>query len=209
MSTDPDKHPHIFVNINITFPNIPCYLLDLGVKTSVNSMDDADINRKLIWQHLDEDSKAIQKWEGETPFSDIDLNDEEKTPGLISQFYQQGYSCNVIGTMNPSKVTGNIMFETKGDSKAFRKFKETSNQDGKYQVQLNHKINELTFGHQKGHDRIRAVFGNIDNGSHTIFNMFKDDHKVNDTLKFGVEKEPQSYFYFCKLVPHVFVDMIE
>jgi hypothetical protein len=39
--------------------------------------------------------------------------------------------------------------------------------------------------------------------------MFRDNHKVNDTLKFGVEKEVQDYFYFCKLVPHVFVDLIE
>ena len=59
VSTDPDKHPHIIVNMDITFPNVPCYLLDVNVKTSVNSMDDADINRKLVWRHLDEDGKVV------------------------------------------------------------------------------------------------------------------------------------------------------
>ena len=59
VSTDPDKHPHIIVNMNITFPNVPCYLLELTMKTSVNAMDDADINRNLIWQHVDEDGAVV------------------------------------------------------------------------------------------------------------------------------------------------------
>ena len=71
---------------------------------------------------------------GRKPFEDINLDDEEKTPSLISQFYQHGYTCNVVGTINPSKVTGNIMFDVKADSKSFGKFKESLNQDGKYQV---------------------------------------------------------------------------
>ena len=75
---------------------------------------------------------------------------------------------------------------------------------------MNHKINELTFGNQKGHERITEVFGDIDNGTHTMFNMFHDDlDKVNSTLKEAHEDEVQDYYYFLKLVPHVFVNMIE
>jgi len=36
VSTDPDKRSHILVNIDMVFPNTPCYLLDIDMKTSVN-----------------------------------------------------------------------------------------------------------------------------------------------------------------------------
>jgi hypothetical protein len=51
-------------------------------------MEEDDINRRLTWYHLDEDNKVMQQWYGEKPFKDINLDDEEKTPDLIKQFYQ-------------------------------------------------------------------------------------------------------------------------
>ena len=33
--------------------------------------------------------------------------------------------------------------------------------------------------------------------------------KVNHDLKFDPEKQEQLYFYFVKLVPHVFIDMFQ
>jgi len=39
--------------------------------------------------------------------------------------------------------------------------------------------------------------------------MFHTDGKVNTDLKFDPEEFTQHYFYFIKLVPHVFVDEIE
>ena len=39
--------------------------------------------------------------------------------------------------------------------------------------------------------------------------MFAKDGKVKEELKTQPEKGPQEYFYFLKLVPHVFVDMIK
>lgn len=41
-----------------------------------------------------------------------------------------------------------------------------------------------------------------------MFNMFMKDGKVKEDLKMNAEKEAQDYFYFLKLVPHQFVDMI-
>jgi|TARA_B110000285_G_C14997233_1_gene549472 hypothetical protein len=48
---------------------------------------------------------------------------------------------------------------------------------------MNHVVDSLTFGHQSQHADIRKFFGDIDNGTHTIFNMFKKDGKVNEDLK--------------------------
>jgi hypothetical protein len=38
VSTDPHKNSHILMNIDITFPNVPCFLLDMGMSTSVNAL---------------------------------------------------------------------------------------------------------------------------------------------------------------------------
>jgi len=45
----------------------------------------------------------------------------------------------------------------------------------------------------------------MDEGQHCIFNMFDGD-RVNKELKTDPEDIAQDYFYFLKLVPHVFVD---
>lgn len=42
-----------------------------------------------------------------------------------------------------------------------------------------------------------------------MFNMFVRNGKVNDNLKTQTEDRPQDYFYFMKIVPHTFVDLIE
>jgi hypothetical protein len=74
---------------------------------------------------------------------------------------------------------------------------------------VNHVVDSLTFGHQSQHADIKKFFGTIDNGTHTIFNMFKKDGKVNENLKNDPEDQAQDYYYFVKLVPHTFVDHIE
>lgn len=45
VSTDPDKRSHILVNLDILFPNTPCYLIDIEMKTSVNEMDKKELNK--------------------------------------------------------------------------------------------------------------------------------------------------------------------
>lgn len=73
---------------------------------------------------------------------------------------------------------------------------------------MNHKINKITFGNEKYYNTIKKTFGLMDEGQHCIFNMFDGD-RVNEDLKADPEDVSQDYFYFLKLVPHVFVDHIE
>ena len=42
-----------------------------------------------------------------------------------------------------------------------------------------------------------------------MFNMFMKDGKVKEELKTQPEDVPQNYFYFNKIIPHSFVDMIQ
>ncbi len=53
---------------------------------------------------------------------------------------------------------------------------------------MNHKVNSLTFGDQRQQMTIKKKFGMIDNGEHTIFNMFHEDGAVNHNLKSSPEE---------------------
>ena len=53
VSTDPHRHSHILMNVDIDFPNVPCYLLDIGVSTSVNSLEPDQILERLVFKHMD------------------------------------------------------------------------------------------------------------------------------------------------------------
>ena len=53
VSTDPNKHPHIQLNLDIDFPNVPCYLVTIDMKTSVNEMSMEEMNNYIAWSHVD------------------------------------------------------------------------------------------------------------------------------------------------------------
>ena len=68
-------------------------------------------------------------------------------------------------------------------------------------LSLSHVLNGLTFGETGQHSLIRKRFGH---NEHTSFDMME---LVDDEL-YARDAEVKDYFYFFKLVPHVFVDQI-
>lgn len=66
-------------------------------------------------------------------------------------------------------------------------------------LKLNHVIKTMTFGEPTAHAFIRKRFGI---NEHTAFDMmeFVDDNLYKD------DKSSKDYFYFLKLVPHIFVE---
>ena len=177
VSTDPDKHAKVLMNIDMILPNAPCFMVKVEVHTSVNQMEHEETSKKLEWYHVDKDNKVV-----EANFDNINLDDEEKTPALIKKFFDDGLKCHVKGKVELTKVTGQMQFKLQDHQKAPKKFKR-DNKGEAYKLQMNHVVDSLTFGHQSQHADIRKFFGEIDNGTHTIFNMFKKDGKVNEDLK--------------------------
>ena len=47
VSTDPDKHAKILVNLDMNFPNAPCFMINVEVYTSVNHMSHEEVTKKL------------------------------------------------------------------------------------------------------------------------------------------------------------------
>jgi hypothetical protein len=105
VSTDPHKHSHILMNMDIDFPNVPCFLLDIGVSTSVNSMDDKDIFESLKFQHVSQEEEVKEQFDGNDPFKDIDLENDIGAD-KIKDFYDNEYFCKIKGNILVTKVTG-------------------------------------------------------------------------------------------------------
>ena len=65
VSTDPNKHSHIITNLEIEFPNMPCYLFDVFMTTSINKMDDSEIQKALNFIHVDSTGAEVHKFTNE------------------------------------------------------------------------------------------------------------------------------------------------
>jgi hypothetical protein len=59
VSTDPDKHSKIKMNMDMYFPNTPCFLLNVEVFTSVNHMENSELAKSLQWSHVDQNGKEV------------------------------------------------------------------------------------------------------------------------------------------------------
>ncbi len=106
VSTDPQKNSHIDMNLDIQFPNVPCFLLEVTIRTSVNSLEHDEVVGSFKYLHLDQQGNTVQSFEGYNPFKEVDLNDEGATVDLINQFYEKKLTCAVKGTILIPKVTG-------------------------------------------------------------------------------------------------------
>lgn len=53
VSTDPSKNSHIDMNLDINFPNVPCFLLEVTIRTSVNSLEHDEVVGSFKYFHLD------------------------------------------------------------------------------------------------------------------------------------------------------------
>lgn len=105
VSTDPHRHSHILMNMDIDFPNVPCFLLDIGVSTSVNSMNPDEIYERLTFKHFDQNENILATMKGKNPFSDFNPN-VDATAAKIKEFYSNEHYCKVEGTIEITKVTG-------------------------------------------------------------------------------------------------------
>ena len=124
VSTDPDKRSHIMMNLDVTFPNAPCYMIDMMMKTTVAEQDKNEMIKSLHWRHeniangLGEDS-----FNQILPFPKVNTSDAE-TANHIKKHLEDGNKCRVHGTLDVTKVTGQMAFRLRGETEAWRAFNE-------------------------------------------------------------------------------------
>jgi len=59
VSTDPSKHPHIKINLDIIFANAPCFMIEPFLRTSVNSIPPDQIIGNLTWAHVNQLEEVV------------------------------------------------------------------------------------------------------------------------------------------------------
>lgn len=85
---DPSQHQHIVLNLDMDFPNTPCFLLEFEHRTEVNYVGPSEIQKWLQFRHIDPNGKEIEKSVfNSAPFPEVDKNDAERTVPLIKAFY--------------------------------------------------------------------------------------------------------------------------
>ena len=75
-------------------------------------MSMAEINKYLVWSHLDISSMNMIEMSEykETPFPEVDINNKEATIPKIKEFFDKNYTCNAKGKLDITKVTGQLNF---------------------------------------------------------------------------------------------------
>lgn len=128
------------------------------------------------------------------------LSDPYNAVHDIKRALVDGEQCHVRGKIHVYKVTGKVQFSF--NSKIFfveelrRQYPEEA-----ALLKLTHVLKSLTFGDVAQHLHILFRFGATD---HTKFDMM---NLVNDNV-YAHDLERKDYFYFLKLVPHIFIDEI-
>lgn len=152
VSTDPLKHSEIKMNVDIWFPNAPCWLVEIQVATGINTIDEEELQKMLEWTHVEatNPNKVIQSFtstEQVGPFDAIANQGEEEIYMLLKNFVAKGHMCRVRGSIEMSKVTANVIFRLKGQDESVLRFwtEDEANVD---KLQLNHFVNKVTFGEE-------------------------------------------------------------
>lgn len=119
VSTDPLKHSTIKMNIDIWFPNAPCWLIEIQVATGINTIAEQELQKMLEWSHVESTNpnKVVETFTTDSdsgPFDSISLNDDELVYQRLKAFVNRSNMCRVRGTIEMSKVTANIIFRLKG-----------------------------------------------------------------------------------------------
>lgn len=98
------------------------------------------------------------------------------------------------------QVTGQLQFSLKNQAGIIEEIRRRHPQAA-VSLKLNHVVKSLTFGEHIAQQMIKKRFGNTE---HTQFDMMD---LVDDSL-YQQDESMKDYFYFMKLVPHIFVDEI-
>ena len=90
------------------------------------------------------------------------------------------------------------------------------NPDHSSKLKLNHVLNSMTYGEKDEQESIKQLFGpnksDINSKKLNLQQLTKDDHTAFDMMDFVddslyyLDQEQKDYFYFFKIIPHIFVD---
>ena len=111
-----------------------------------------------------------------------------------------GEKCHIRGKIHVYKVTGKVLFSFNSKIYVVEMLRRTFPEQASL-LKLTHILKSLTFGDVAQHLHILFRFGATE---HTNFDMV---NLMNDDI-YALDQQRLDYFYFLKLVPHIFIDEI-
>lgn len=104
VSADPDKQSKVLINMNMTFPNMPCPLITIYSENTLNKIENGVIRPQITWSHIDSTGKPVKYFiesdkAGAAVFDGIarqkfdGINEKEE----VKAFFQDNLSCNIFG----------------------------------------------------------------------------------------------------------------
>jgi hypothetical protein len=102
IATDPMDGQYVDINMDIVFPNAPCYLIQVTSKNSVNTMSHEQIFKNLNYIRLDSEGKKLADQSIDF-FEKLDHEDRSQT---VINSIDSGEQCEIVGSINLRKVVG-------------------------------------------------------------------------------------------------------
>jgi len=59
IASDPNEGKEIYMNLDITFPNAPCYLIDLELRSSIKAVPAEEVNKYLFKTRLNSKNESL------------------------------------------------------------------------------------------------------------------------------------------------------
>jgi hypothetical protein len=82
-------------------------------------MDSKQLFKSLVWSHVDPLGKVVESSrDAESAFPEVKLEDAVNVPAKIKKWFEANYTCQVTGSLDVTKVTGQLVFRLRGQSPA-------------------------------------------------------------------------------------------
>jgi hypothetical protein len=124
------------MNLDITFPNAPCYLIDLEVVSSIAVSDLSKM--ELVKRRLDSRGELVSSPEP-------DFSDPYNGAEQIYQHLKEGERCHIRGKIHLYRVTGKLTFSFNSKIFYIEELRRRYPTEGNA-LRLNHIVKSLTFG---------------------------------------------------------------
>ena len=129
-----------------------------------------------------------------------DFSDPSSAAEQIYKHVKDGEKCHIKGKVHLYKVTGKVLFSFNSKLFYIEELRRRYPAEGD-SLKLTHIMKSLTFGDVAQHLHILFRFGASEHTQFDMVNMVDDEVYASD-------QDKMDYFYFLKLVPHIFVDEI-
>lgn len=181
------------MNLDVTFPNAPCYMIDIDVASAIQVSNHETSRQELLKRRLTRSGELISRPEP-------NLGDVQGLVNELQQALADGEQCHIKGKIHVYKVTGKVLFSFNSKIYAVEMLRQQYPEQST-NLRLTHTLKSLTFGDVAQHLHIIFRFGATEHTKFDMVNLMEDDLYSRD-------REHKDYFYFMKLVPHIFIDEI-